>query len=136
MRVNIYAEELTDRIQVIGKVINGRLYTGLRIWLALPTTIRKPTKSDRGLAVKGPFIHKPGDDDSSAITIWGKSDLRPILKRADELLYKFYRRVKERGLAVVDKESLKDFGSDGCNSVYTTLGDFRIKRKKSTSRKP
>jgi hypothetical protein len=68
MRVNIYAEEMTDRIEIVSKTINGKEYTGLRIYLELPVTVE-------GKHIKGPFEHHPGDDDSSAITFWGKADL-------------------------------------------------------------
>ena len=74
MRVNIYAEEMTNRIEVIGKTIDGHLFTGLRLYLELPATHPKT-----GRHLKAPFIHKPGDDDSSAVTFWGKRDLRQAL---------------------------------------------------------
>lgn len=75
MRVNVYAEEMTDRVEVISKEIEGHTYTGLRIYLELPVT-------KDGEQVKGPFMHKPGDDDSSAVTFWGKADLREVLVKA------------------------------------------------------
>ncbi len=94
MRVNVYAEEMTDRIQIISKEIDGHKFTGLRIYLELPCTI--PDPSDIGFYVRGtppktinvsgPFMHHPGDDDSSAVTFWGKKDLRTLLiKMLDEL---------------------------------------------------
>lgn len=36
MRVNIYAEEMTDRVEIIAKEIDGHRYTGLRLYLELP----------------------------------------------------------------------------------------------------
>lgn len=33
MRVNIYAEEMTERVEIIGKEIEGQTFTGLRIYL-------------------------------------------------------------------------------------------------------
>ena len=75
MRVNVYAEELTDRIEIISKTISGQAFTGLRIYLELPVTIG-------GQQHQGPFIHGPGDDDSSAVTFWGKRDLRTVLRKA------------------------------------------------------
>lgn len=85
MRVNIYAEEMTDRIQIISKEIDGRVFTGLRFYLELPVTI--PHKGDTGVdQVRGPFMHHPGDDDSAAVTFWGKQDLRKVLKQALEML--------------------------------------------------
>jgi hypothetical protein len=88
MRVNVYAEEMTDRIEIVEKEIDGQVFTGLRIYLYLPVTLI----NERGEVkqIKGPFIHreiKAGmtvceDDDSSAITFWGKRDLRKILVKA------------------------------------------------------
>ncbi|MGB6054631.1 MAG: hypothetical protein WBG17_05265 [Burkholderiaceae bacterium] len=75
MRVNIYAEEMTDRIEIISKEIDGRSYTGLRLYLELPVTL--PDGSNKA----GPFMHRPGDDDSAAITFWGKRDLRAVLRQ-------------------------------------------------------
>jgi hypothetical protein len=73
MRVNVYAEEMTERVEIIAKEIDGRRFTGLRLYLELPTTIN-------GANFKGPFIHRPGDDDSAAVTFWGKRDLRTVLR--------------------------------------------------------
>lgn len=75
MRVNVYAEELPDAcdIEIIGKEIDGHTFTGLRIPLYLPVTMPD------GSQARGKFMHHPGDDDSSAITIWGKKDLRMLL---------------------------------------------------------
>lgn len=98
MRVNIYAEEMTDRIEIIGKEIEGRTYTGLRFYLELPVTIPAPSAEgevsmpgdERTINVSGPFIHRPGDDDSAAVTFWGKRDLRAVLVKALELLDAHY----------------------------------------------
>lgn len=85
MRVNIYAEELTKRVSIISKQIEGREYTAVRFWLALPATVK-------GKQYQGPFMHRPGDDDSSAVTFWGKRDLRKLLKKALTLLDKHYAK--------------------------------------------
>ena len=75
MRVNVYAEEMTERIEIVSKETEGGVFTGLRFYLELPVT--------HGQAqVKGPFIHHHGDDDSSAVTFWGKQDLRTVLRKA------------------------------------------------------
>lgn len=79
MRVNVYAEEMTDRIELISKEIDGEVYTGVRFWLALPATVN-------GVQHQAPFMHRPGDDDSSAVTFWGKKDLRIVLQKALDLL--------------------------------------------------
>ncbi len=86
MRINIYAEEMPDEgeVTIIGKEINGKVYTGLRIPLYLPVTL------PNGEQVRGRFMHYPDDDDSSAITIWGKKDLRVILREALNKLDKHY----------------------------------------------
>lgn len=84
MRVNVYAEEMTDRIEIVSKVIDGHVFTGLRLYLELPATVN-------GEQYQGPFIHRPGDDDSSAVTFWGKRDLRVMLHQALAALDKHYQ---------------------------------------------
>jgi len=84
MRVNIYAEEMTDRIEIIGKEIEGHTYTGLRLYLELPVTLPDGTQA------AGPFLHRPGDDDSAAITFWGKRDLRAVLRKMLSALDEHY----------------------------------------------
>lgn len=85
MRVNIYAEEMPDqpRIEVIEKEIEGNSFTALRIYLELPATVD-------GKQYQGPFIHRPGDDDSAAVTFWGKRDLRKTLVAAIQALDEHY----------------------------------------------
>lgn len=83
MRVNIYAEEMTNRIEIIGKEIDGHTFTGLRLYLELPATVD-------GKQYRAPFMHRPGDDDSSAVTFWGKRDLREVLREALTKLDKHY----------------------------------------------
>ena len=84
MRVNIYSEELTQRFEIVSKVVDGVTFTGLRIYLELPVTV-PIVRDGQHLGYtqhKGPFLHKPGDDDSSAVTFWGKRDLRDLLRGA------------------------------------------------------
>lgn len=83
MRVNVYAEEMTDKIEIISKEIEGHRFTGCRFYLELPATVN-------GQQHQGPFIHRPGDDDSSAVTFWGKRDLRNVLRKALALLDHHY----------------------------------------------
>ena len=90
MRVNVYAEEITRRVEIITKEIDGIKFTGLRFYLYLPVTI------PNGGEIKGPFIHREGDDDSSAITIWGKTALRDMLRDALEKLDKYYDETVEK----------------------------------------
>ncbi len=89
MRVNIYAEEMTDRVEVISKKIGGSTFTGIRFYLYLPTT------GVNGEQHQGPFIHSEGDDDSSAITFWGKRDLREMMMKALYVLDDHYNSKKE-----------------------------------------
>jgi len=88
MRVNVYAEEMTDRIEIVSKTVDGQVFTGLRFYLELPVTT--PLPSGGNMLTKGPFIHKPGDDDSSAVTFWGKRDLRNVMRQALVMLDKYY----------------------------------------------
>lgn len=86
MRVNIYAEEITDRVELITK---GE-FTGVRFYLELPVALATPPVGLGCLTgithIQGPFIHKPGDDDSAAVTFWGKRELRKALQKALALL--------------------------------------------------
>jgi len=75
MRVNIYAEEMTERVEIISKEIDGHTFTGLRLYLELPATLPDGTN------YAAPFMHRPGDDDSAAVTFWGKRDLRVVLRK-------------------------------------------------------
>ena len=100
MRVNIYAEEMPNepRLEIIEKTIDGHKFTALRIYLELPVTKEVIEETHAGpvrktVQVQGPFIHRPGDDDSAAITFWGKRDLRTMLRRALDLLDVHYSGV-------------------------------------------
>ena len=74
MRVNIYAEEMTNKIEIISKEIEGTKFTGLRFYLELPITQIIPTGGNKIVTqVRGPFMHHPDDNDSSAVTFWGKT---------------------------------------------------------------
>ena len=106
MRVNVYAEEMTERIEIITKEIDGVRFTGLRFYLELPATFTETVenpesgyRSRQTRTVRGPFIHHPGDDDSAAVTFWGKSDLRVMLDQALRLLGEHYG---QRAIAKTD----------------------------------
>ena len=88
MRVNVYAEEMTGNVELITKTIDDEEFTGVRFWLYLPVTVRNHyTSNDLSTRqVQGPFMHGPGDDDSSAVTFWGKTKLREMLTRGLQLL--------------------------------------------------
>ncbi len=107
MRVNVYAEEMTDRIEIISKEIDGHTFTGLRLYLYMPVSFRTQVDAPGPRPVEintlgdaetphgelqGPFIHRDGDDDSSAVTFWGKRDLRDVLRKALALLDQHYER--------------------------------------------
>ena len=79
MRVNIYAEEMTNRVELVKK---GE-FVGVRFYLELPVTVDMPKGVDQ---VRGPFMHHSDDDDSAAVTFWGKRDLRTVLTKALSLL--------------------------------------------------
>lgn len=117
MRVNVYAEEMTERVEIISKEIDGQVFTGLRFYLELPATlppgvelntgetgaigIHKFSVNDEGrVNVRGPFMHRLGDDDSAAVTFWGKRDLRDVLREALAMLDDHYegraRRAAEK----------------------------------------
>lgn len=84
MRINIYAEEITPQVEIIEKTNEEGTFTGLRFWLYLPVTL------PNGEQAQGPFMHRPDDDDSSAVTFWGKRAMIPVLERAVELLKAHY----------------------------------------------
>jgi hypothetical protein len=93
MRVNVYAEEMTNRIEIIGKEIDGHKFTGLRFYLELPVTLNPTSVKHMKIQpdnVFGPFIHHFGDDDSAAVTFWGKQDLRKVLQLAMNKLDEYY----------------------------------------------
>ena len=54
MRVNVYGEELTDKVEVIKKTVDQRLFIGVRFYL----------KSHPDLH------HSESDNDESAVTFW------------------------------------------------------------------
>jgi hypothetical protein len=54
----------------------------------LPVTI--PNGHGGHTVYRGPFMHKPDDDDSSAVTFWGKRDLREVLRKALAELDRYY----------------------------------------------
>lgn len=90
MRVNVYAEEMTDRLEIISKEIDGHNFTGLRFYLELPATVNRIEGNEPPVQVRGPFMHHPGDDDSAAVTFWGKRDLREMLRKAIKMLDDHY----------------------------------------------
>lgn len=85
MRVNIYAEEMTNRIEIIEKEIDGNKFEACRFYLYLPVTTGYD-QSGYPINQEGPFIHREGDDDSAAVTFWSRGKLREILQQAIDKL--------------------------------------------------
>ncbi len=97
MRVNVYAEEMTTRVELVEKTIDGEgTFTGVRFYLELPVTRLGFDSVTGKIAVQdqvhGPFMHQPNDDDSAAVTFWGKGKLRLMLQAALQLLDKHEER--------------------------------------------
>ena len=98
MRVKVYAEVMTVRIEIISKEIEGQTFTGLRFYLYLPVTVQEgPLAGTHGQHIRGPFMHSPGDDDSAAVTFWGKKDLRVVMREALDRLDAHYAAKGESG---------------------------------------
>lgn len=99
MRVNVYAEEMTERIEIVSKTVDGQTFTGLRFFLELPVSLQTPPTTLGGqpgvTQVSGPFLHRAGDDDSSAVTFWGKRDLRRAFAKALNMLDEHYAKTKD-----------------------------------------
>lgn len=92
MRVNIYAEEITDRIEIVEKTTLDGTFTGIRFYLELPVTIPANFSGEQTTNIRGPFHHNPGDDDSAAVTFWGKTALRETLTKAIEAIDEHYNK--------------------------------------------
>jgi hypothetical protein len=54
--------------------------------------------------LSGPFQHGPGDDDSSAVTFWGKRDLRDVLKVALTKLDEHYKTTRLLSLDLPEED--------------------------------
>lgn len=54
MRINIYAEEITNEVELVKKDAGGRTFYGIRFWLKSPEDLH----------------HTVEDDDRSAVTLW------------------------------------------------------------------
>lgn len=73
MRVNVYAEETTDRVEVVYKSNREGEWIGLRFYLELP--ISYPIAGGHQVTQRGPTLQAPGGTDrSSAVTFWGKNE--------------------------------------------------------------
>lgn len=110
MRVNVYAEEITSRIEIIEKTTKDGKFTGVRFYLELPVTM--PSAAGGFDQVAGPFMHHPGDDDSAAITFWGKADMRDNFARAIALLDAHYNSMRRN-----EQQAIDTFGGPRPNRV-------------------
>lgn len=85
MRINVYAEEMTDKVELIEKTTKDGTFVGVRFWLELPVTVKSDPDGPQQ-HVRGPFLHHADDNDSSAVTFWGKAQLKVALRKALDLL--------------------------------------------------
>lgn len=112
MRVNVYAEEMTDKVEIISKEIEGQKFTGLRLYLELPATV-----GDK--QYQGPFMHRPGDDDSSAVTFWGKRDLRVVLRKMLDKLDEHYGYTVHEPAPAAIGQNVIEFAPEGPVTLTT-----------------
>jgi hypothetical protein len=54
MRINVYAEEITNEVEIVTKQVDGRQFFAVRLFLKSASELH----------------HGQGDDDRSAITFW------------------------------------------------------------------
>lgn len=85
MRINVYAEEISQDVEIVEKSNSEGIFTGIRMYLYLPVS------TGQGESIAGKFIHHEGDDDSSAITFWGKQDMIPLLEKMAQTLRDYYK---------------------------------------------
>jgi hypothetical protein len=112
MRVNIYAEEITDRVEIFEKRSGDQSFTAIRFYLELPVTM--PSVDGTVAQVSGPFRHHPDDDDSSAVTFWGKKDMREVLQKAIAMLDAHHLNKSDDIYVVADRRMSRHIvGVDG-----------------------
>jgi hypothetical protein len=76
MRVNVYNEELTGRVEPTAKLANGVIFKGIRCFLCF--------KDDGGKEQK--IMHSDKDEDTPAVTFYFTDDTywKPLLKKTFE----------------------------------------------------
>src|SRR5260221_11903624 len=94
MRINAYAEEMTDRIEIIEKKTAEGTFTGVRFYMELPVTVQADGVPPQ--QVSGPVMHHEGDDDSSAATFWGKHNLHHRTQDTGQLVGHFLAVLRQR----------------------------------------
>lgn len=103
MRVNLYSEELTDRVELVEKTTPAGHFIGVRFYIYTPVTIKHEGHGEQWKTLhRGPFEKVDNDDDSSAVTFWAHmgypGDLVGNMRRALELLeQKFSRKPDTAG---------------------------------------
>lgn len=75
--MNVYSDELTSRLEIVERKTEAGEFIGLRIYIETPVTL----KNEHGMKqiVRGPFEKIDGDDDTSAVTLWVRSDAPDML---------------------------------------------------------
>jgi hypothetical protein len=77
MRVNVYTEEITNRVELVKKTVEdtGEKFYGVRFFLASPPELHRKDQ---------------GDDDASSVTFWSdkpdRNMVRNILSKALDLI--------------------------------------------------
>jgi len=77
MRVNVYNEEITDRIELAEKMVEdtGEKFYGVRFYLASPPELHRKNQ---------------GDDDASSVTFWSdkpdRNNVKSILSKALDMI--------------------------------------------------
>ena len=124
MRVNIYAEEMTQRVELVKK---GE-FTGVRFYLELPVALATPPVklgAQPGIThVSGPFMHHAGDDDSAAVTFWGKRDFRKAMIRALQLIDQAEAPASSEEIRAVSDKLNATAASAGRNTINSLVGVF------------
>lgn len=81
MRINIYHQEYTDRVELVSTVADtGSKFVGVRMYLQSPDCLKPP-------------MHQ--DDDSSAITFWVPSNNKGYKTGDEQVLAKLFRKMSD-----------------------------------------
>lgn len=70
MRVNVYGDELTDDIQLVQRVVNGRIRFGLRVYLESAQVLGGEIEGGSIEEAIEEAIENPTEDNRSAVTFW------------------------------------------------------------------
>lgn len=131
MRVNIYAEELTPRVEIVHKTTSaGNSFIGLRIYLELPISV--PAPGGHSITHHGPFIRSSGDDDSSAVTFWAAdaTELRKLFAAASTRLLQTNPPIRAYGEQPAAKTQVQTPGQyEGLGFQNTSSAKFPLDPK-------